>query len=88
MTVGVVDVNGPNTVIQRHVGTLALLPVFGYDDSNVFIPRKLFNQKIVRSTGFSLGVRQHGRGSLTFGGYDASKFSGPLEKLEMVPGRN
>lgn len=54
MIVGVVDINAPNTVINRHVGILPLFPVLGHDD-DVFMPRKLFNQRIVRSNIASTG---------------------------------
>lgn len=54
MIVGVVYINTPNTVINPHVVILPLFPVLGHDD-DVFMPRKLFNQRIVRSTIASMG---------------------------------
>lgn len=75
------DLDRPGTNLGRHVGVLGLLPERGNENSKDFILQSLLDQNIVKSKAFGLGVRKHGQGALTFGGYDTSKFSGQLEKL-------
>lgn len=81
VTLGVGDLDRPGTNLGRHVGVLGLLPERGNENSKDFILQSLLDQNIVKSKAFGLGVRKHGQGALTFGGYDTSKFSGQLEKL-------
>ncbi|EFY97922.1 peptidase A1family protein [Metarhizium robertsii] len=81
VTLGVGDLDRPGTNLGRHVGVLGLLPERGNENNKDFILQSLLDQNIVKSKAFGLGVRKHGQGALTFGGYDTSKFSGQLEKL-------
>ncbi|KAF5120337.1 Aspartic proteinase yapsin-1 [Metarhizium anisopliae] len=81
VTLGVGDLDRPGTNLGRHVGVLGLLPERGNENSKDFILQSLLDQNIVKSKAFGLGVRKHGQGALTFGGYNTSKFSGQLEKL-------
>ncbi|OAA35902.1 secreted aspartic proteinase [Metarhizium rileyi] len=85
MIVGLVDLRRPQNKLGRIIGVLPLKPS-SIGGNEVFLPKKLLNEGITRSTAFGLCAREQGRGALTFGGYDTSKFSGPLEKLPMVPG--
>lgn len=83
MTLGVGDLSRADTDLKRHVGVLGLRPKKGNENDPEFILQAL-DQNIVKSKAFGLGVRKHGQGALTFGGYDTSKFSGQLEKLPMA----
>ncbi|KAK2598056.1 hypothetical protein QQS21_005833 [Conoideocrella luteorostrata] len=80
--IGVADLS--KSKLSRHVGTLGLLTPPPGNWTDDFILTRLLSQKLVKSRAFSAGVRKKGRGTLTFGGYDTAKFSGPLEKLPML----
>ncbi|KAK2594853.1 hypothetical protein QQS21_007441 [Conoideocrella luteorostrata] len=60
---------------------MGLLPDEAPDSE--FILTKLRDKKLVKSRAFSMGLRDKGQGALTFGGYDTSKFSGPLETIPL-----
>ncbi|KAK2592408.1 hypothetical protein QQS21_009891 [Conoideocrella luteorostrata] len=83
MTFGIGNMSHPRTRVSRYVGTMGLLPSSDQEDPE-FILTKLRDKKLVKSRAFSIGLREKGKGALTFGGYDTSKFSGPLEKFSMV----
>lgn len=78
------------TRLGRIVGVIGLLPAPpGRKGSTDSVPQMLLNKKVTKSSAFGMALRQKGRGQLTFGGYDTSKFSGPLEKLPILPnGKN
>lgn len=85
MTFGVGDLSHPFTSLGRDVGIMGLRPDPKVDD---FILDKLLAKKLVKSRAFSFSLREKGKGALSFGGYDTSKFSGPLEKLAIQPNKN
>lgn len=78
--------SSPHTNMDRRVGVLGLHP--GATKNNVFILDALKARKAIKTRAFSMGVRKEGRGTLAIGGYDASKFTGVLEKIPMVPTKN
>lgn len=77
----------PATRLGRHVGTMGLLPPADAKSNDDFILKKLLDKNLVKSRAFSIGLRKKGQGALAFGGYDTSKFSGPLEKLAVQPSK-
>ncbi|KAK2593846.1 hypothetical protein QQS21_008461 [Conoideocrella luteorostrata] len=88
MSFGVGNMSHPGTRLGRHVGTMGLLPYKNDTDKNrqadrEFILTKLKANKIINSRAFSINLREKGRGALTLGGYDTSKFSGPLERVDL-----
>ncbi|KAM3539400.1 hypothetical protein ARSEF1564_007692 [Beauveria bassiana] len=87
---GVGDMTSRYTRLGRIVGVIGLLPAPpGRKGSTDSVPQMLLNKKVTKSSAFGMALRQKGRGQLTFGGYDTSKFSGPLEKLPILPnGKN
>lgn len=82
---GVGDLTNPSTRLGRVVGTMGLLPPTDAKSNEDFILKKLLDKKLVKSRAFSIALRNKGQGALTFGGYDTSKFSGPLEKFAIQP---
>ncbi|EGX88264.1 candidapepsin-4 precursor [Cordyceps militaris CM01] len=88
LTMGLGDLTKPGDKLSRQVGVIGLVPSENSADPKSFILERLLDQNLVKSKMFSIGVRKHGHGALTFGGYDTSKFSGPLEKLPMVRSRS
>ncbi|XWX01990.1 hypothetical protein V2A60_010022 [Cordyceps javanica] len=86
VTVGLADLSKPNTKLARHTGVLGLAPpdlLSDPDAAKGSLLQGMLDQKSIKSKAFGLGLRKRGQGGLTFGGYDASKFSGRLEKLEI-----
>ncbi|KAM3425898.1 hypothetical protein NHJ13734_009828 [Beauveria thailandica] len=85
---GVGNMNSPHTTVGRIVGVMGLRPPVATRDKNTdFVPQKLLDKKITKTRAFSMALREKGQGVLTFGGYDTSKFSGPLEKLPILPNK-
>ncbi|KAM3436030.1 hypothetical protein MY4824_004508 [Beauveria thailandica] len=85
---GVGNMNSPRTTLGRIVGVMGLRPPRATRDGNTdFVPQKLLDEKITKTLAFSMALREKGQGMLTFGGYDTSKFSGPLEKLPILPNK-
>lgn len=64
---------------------MGLLPPTKGGSDGDFILQKLMDKKLVKSRAFSFALRKEGQGAIAFGGYDTSKFSGPLEKLAIQP---
>ncbi|KAM3449599.1 hypothetical protein MY3296_006819 [Beauveria thailandica] len=86
---GVGNMNSPHTTVGRIVGVMGLRPPVATRDKNTdFVPQKLLHKKITKTRAFSMALREKGQGVLTFGGYDTSKFSGPLEKLPILPNKS
>ncbi|KAG8408308.1 hypothetical protein J3459_017913 [Metarhizium acridum] len=85
MQFGVGNLSSPHTSLGRNVGIMGLLPNPKVKD---FILDKLLEKNLVKSRTFSFSLREKGKGALSFGGYDTSKFSGPLEKFAMQPSDN
>ncbi|KAF7563920.1 hypothetical protein G7046_g183 [Stylonectria norvegica] len=70
------------------VGIMGAGPdVSGWDNSYPLILDNLAQQGLINSRAFSLDIRslESERGSVVFGGIDTKKYSGPLEKLPIIP---
>ncbi|KAM3523871.1 hypothetical protein NHJ13051_004848 [Beauveria bassiana] len=82
---GVGDMTSPVTSLGRIVGVMGLKTIAPHINPNTaYFPTILRNQNITKTRAFGMALREKGRGQLTFGGYDTSKFSGQLEKLPII----
>ncbi|KAF1730512.1 putative aspartic-type endopeptidase opsB [Beauveria bassiana] len=85
---GIGNMTSPHTTLGRTIGVMGLLPAPPHSkDSTDFVPQMLLDKKITKTRAFGMALRENGQGLLTFGGYDTSKFSGPLEKLPILPNK-
>ncbi|KAK2616789.1 hypothetical protein QQS21_000166 [Conoideocrella luteorostrata] len=82
---GIANMTRKLASISRNVGCMGLTTGKDVDTS---ILAKLQKKNLVKNRAFSMALRKKDQGALIFGAYDTSKFSGPLEKFAIQPGKN
>ncbi|KAK2593675.1 hypothetical protein QQS21_008618 [Conoideocrella luteorostrata] len=76
MSFGIANMKHRLSYLSRNVGTMGLT-IGETNDGSVLA--KLKEKHLVKNRAYSMALRKKDQGAVTFGGYDTSKFSGPLE---------
>lgn len=82
---GVGNLTDQHTSLGYNISVIGLQPDLKVPD---FILDRLFNKKLAKTWAFSFSLYKKGKGALTIGGYNTSKFSGPLEKFAIQLNNN